>query len=287
MIALGALLIVLRESLEGFLIVSILTGLAAKVGHASAKRYLLAGAGAAVVATLALGVLADEAARASLEASGSEPLFAAGASLLAVAILTYMIVWMYRHTMSLVAEMRSRAKSAVQVGRPIALFLLAFAAVGREGVETVLFLASLAPTTPGVELAASAAIGFAASALLAYLVFSGIVRLNVSRFFAASGVLLIFFAGGLLAGALQDLSEAHVLPALAPAWSTKAFLDEDGVLGGLLHALVGYLDSPSWVEAGAYVLYALGVGGWYLRGVRLHLRHHVEAAEEAVEKRVA
>jgi high-affinity iron transporter len=279
MISLDATLIVLRESLEGCLIVSILTGLAAKLGHPGARRPLLLGAAAAVVGAVLLGFLADETARTFLERSGSEALFAAVAGIVAVAILTYMIVWMYRNTLALVAEMRGKAKGIVEVGKPLALFLLAFVAVGREGIETVLFFGTLAPTTGGATLALSALVGFAASALLAFLLFRGIVRLNLSKFFAATGALLVLFAGGLLAGAVGDLSEAHVLPEMASAWSTKAILDEDGALGGLAHALVGYADSPNWLQVLAYVGYAAGVGAWYLRGVWRHARHHGGVAE--------
>lgn len=268
-----ALLIVLRESLEGFLIISILTGLVVKFGKPESKRYLLLGAGAAIVATLLLGALTDAAARQFLEESGSEPLFAAGAALLAVMILTYMVVWMYKHTLSLVADIRGKAKHAAEVGAPIALFLLAFAAVGREGIETVLFFATLAPTTSTASLVMSALVGFVISTVLAYLVFNGIVRLNVSKFFAASGILLVLFGGGLLASALHGLGEAHVLPELAPAWSTKALLDEESTSGSIVHATTGYMDSPTWLEAGAYVAYVAGVGAWYLRGIRLHLKN--------------
>lgn len=265
-----ATLIVLRESLEGFLIVSILTGLAVKFGKAETKRYLLGGALAAVVATILLGVTTDAAAREFLEESGSEALFAAGAALIAVAILTYMIVWMYKHTITLVAQMRGKAKSAVEVGKPSVLFLLAFVAVGREGIETILFFATLAPTTTAMTLVLSTIVGFAVSALLAYLVFSGIVRLNIQKFFAVSGILLVLFAAGLLASAVHGFSEAHLLPESSPAWSTKSILDEDSLAGGTIHAVLGYRDSPTWLEAIAYVAYALGVGAWYLRGIRLH-----------------
>lgn len=279
MISPEATLVVLRESLEGFLIVSILIGLAVKFGKPETKRYLLGGALAAVGATIVLGLLTDAAARDFLEESGSEALFAAGAALLAVAILTYMIVWMYKHTITLVAEMRSAAKSAVEVGKPVMLFLLAFAAVGREGIETILFFATLAPTHTPLTLLLSTIVGVAASGVLAYLVFSGIVRLNVQQFFAASGILLVLFAAGLLASAVHGFSEAHLIRETGRAWSTKAILDDDGFVGGLLHAVLGYRDSPTWLEAASYAAYAIGIGTWYLRGVRLHLKGGGQPAE--------
>lgn len=274
-----ATLIVLRETLEGFLIISILTGLVVKFGRPETKRHLLAGAGAAVVATLLLGIATDAAARDFLDRSGSEALFAAGAALVAVAILTYMIVWMYKHTLTLVAQMRSKAKSAVQVGKPAILFLLAFVAVGREGIETVLFFATLAPTSTAGTLMLSTVVGFSVSALLAYFVFNGIVRLNIQKFFAASGILLVLFAGGLLASAVHGFSEAHFIPEMSPAWSTKTILDADSIAGGLASAVFGYRDSPTWLEVTAYAAYAIGVGAWYLRGIRLNMKADAEPAE--------
>lgn len=267
-----ATLIVLRESLEGFLIISILMGLVVKFGKPETKKHLLAGALAAIVGTILLGVLTDQAAREFLEESGSEALFAATAAVIAVGILTYMVVWMYKHTLALVREMRARAKSVVEVGKPLALFGLAFVAVGREGIETILFFATLAPTTSALTLTLSTIVGFAASVLLAYLVFNGIVRLNIQKFFGVSGILLVLFAGGLLAGALHGFSEAHLLPEMEPAWSTKSLLDEDGTIGGIVHAVIGYRDSPTWPEALAYLAYVASVGAWYLRGVRIHTR---------------
>ena len=264
-----ATLIVLRESLEGFLIISILLGLATKFGRPSARTPLLAGAATAVAATILLGLATDAAVRTFLEESGSEALFAATAATVAVGILTYMIVWMYKHTITLVADMRGAAKAAVEIGKPLALFVLAFVAVGREGIETILFFATLAPTTAALTLVISALSGFAASALMAYVVFRGIVRLNLQKFFAASGVLLILFAAGLLAAAFHGFSEAHLLPEMDPAWSTKGILDEDGFVGGLASAILGYRDSPTWLEAAAYVAYAAGMGAWYLRGIRI------------------
>lgn len=56
---------------------------------------------------------------------------------------------------------------------------------------------------------------------------------------------------------------------MEPAWSTKAILDEEGLVGGLASAILGYRDSPTWLEAGAYVAYAAGMGAWYLRGIRV------------------
>jgi len=243
-----ATIIVLRESLEGFLVIGILAGLIDKFGQPASKKYLVAGALAALAATVMLGVVSDAAAREFIEESGGEALFAASTALVAVVILTYMVVWMYRHTLSLVRDIRVHAKSAVEVGRPMMLFLIAFATVGREGIETVLFYATLAPTTSAAALILSALAGLAVSAVLALLVFKGIVRLNVQRFFAISGVLLVLFAGDLLAGAVHGFAEAGMLPEVA------------------------------WLELAAQLAYVGGVGFWYLRGMRVHARGLGKAA---------
>lgn len=277
MISAPATLIALRESLEAFLIISILAGLATKLGHREARGPLLWGSGAALGATIVAGFLLDTAARELIESSGSAEAFEGIASLLAVGILTYMIVWMYRHTLSMVEGMRQHAHAALASGRPLLFFALGFVAVAREGLETILLFATLASTTTASALLLSGLVGLAASAVTAWLVFSGIVRLNIKKFFAVSGVLLIFFAGGLLMTSVHEFAEVGVVPETANAWNTEPLLDQHSAVGSLVKAVFGYREKPSILEAAAYFLYVLGLGAWYLRGVHLLGRHGIAA----------
>ncbi|MBI4392836.1 MAG: FTR1 family protein [Euryarchaeota archaeon] len=267
MVSADATLIVLRESLEAFLIISILTGLVVKLGRPEMKRHLLMGAGAAALLSVVAGVLIDSTARDFFATSGSAEAFEGVASLVAVAILTYMVIWMYRHTIGLVTELRKKAVGAIDAGKPLVFFSIAFVAVAREGLETVLFFATLAPTISAADLLLSALIGLAISGIIAYLVFTGIVKLNINRFFAATGVLLILFAGGLFATAVHEFSEVGWVPESGKAWNTEGVLDQQSTEGSLVKAVLGYRESPTYLEAAAYFAYVLGMGAWYLRGI--------------------
>ena len=272
MLAPDATLIALRESLEAFLILSILAGMAVKFGRPEARRPLLAGALAAVALSVVAGVAIDALARDFFETSGSAELFEGVATLVAVVILTYMVVWMYRHTVTLVGELHQRARAAFAVGASGVLFTLAFVAVAREGLETVLFYATLASSTPASDLLLSAIVGIGASAIVAALVFTGIVRLDFQKFFAITGLLLVVFAGGLLATTIHEFAEVGILPETPHAWNTESILDQHSTTGSLVKAVFGYRESPTYAEAGAYFLYVLALGTWYMRGIRLALK---------------
>ncbi len=268
MVYTDAVLVTLRESLEAFLIIGVFAGLATKLGAPRTRRHLYAGAFVALVVSVLAAVGIDRLAREIYESTGSAEVFEGVASLLAVAILTYMIAWMYQHTQRLTEVLRGDVTRAVRAGRPLVLFSIAFVAVLREGLETALFLGALAPDRAPGALALSAVAGFAASAIAAYMLFTGIVSLSIRQFFAVSGGLLVLFAGGLLATGVHELAEAGLLPTTGAAWSTAALLPQDSTAGFLAKAVFGYRDTPSMLEAGAWLLYVGAVGAWFTDGLR-------------------
>src|SRR5688572_7011476 len=120
-------LVAMRESLEALLILGILLGVATKLGQPQARRPMLWGALAGLALSILLGVLASSVAKQLYERNAEA--FEGFASLLAVAILTYMIVWMYRHTQGMIGALTSKTRDALSVGRPGVLFGLSFVAV--------------------------------------------------------------------------------------------------------------------------------------------------------------
>lgn len=263
-----ATLIALRESLEALLIVGVFAGLAVKLGQPQARRYLYAGAIAAGLASIGLAVAIDRLAREAFERSASAELFEGVASLLAVAILTYMVVWMRGHTHALVAGLEGGARDAVLRGRPVVLFSIAFVAVAREGLETALFYGAIAPGRSLAGLGLSALLGLAASAVIAGLLFLGVIRLSIRRFFAVTGLLVVLLAGGLLATGVHELAEVGVLPETPIAWSTASILSQDSTAGSLAKAVFGYRHEPTLLELAAYVAYVSALGIWFARGIR-------------------
>lgn len=272
----GVAIVALRESLEALLVCGILAGIVAKLGHPEARRPIVIGGLLGVAVSVAVGIVAYDVAGGLSGRFG--PAFEALASLLAVAILTYMVVWMYRHTQHTIGTLHAKAKDAVLSKRSSVLLGLAFVVVVREGLETVVFIAAQAAQTTPAEVLLGLAIGIAVALALAALVFRGVLRLSIERFFAITGVLLILIAGGLLGYGAHEAAEAGWLPETGQVFDASGFLphkcpQNDAnetqvtagcVAGGLLYGLVGYRATPAWLDLLAWAAYVGAMTAWYL-----------------------
>lgn len=273
-------LIILRESLEAFLIVSIFAGMAVKMGRPQARRFLYFGTVAALLLTVVAGAAITETMSLTLEENGAEPVFVGVVSLVAVAVITYMVVWMYRNTLTMMSGMHERTATAFSAGKPSVLFGLAFVAVIREGMEAVILIPTVQAGTGALGVILSAAAGLTASALLGVVIFKGFVRLSLSRFFAVSGLLLIVFGAGLAGTAVHELTADRLIEGNAhwQAWDlSSVFPDEDG-LGAILESTIGYHAAPSWLDVLAYCGYLGGMLTWYIRGTS-GKRHHAKPSD--------
>ena len=188
--------------------------------------------------------------------------------LVAATVLTYMTFWMRNHARSLSKELRARADAALDGRARWGLGLLAFQAVGREGLETVVFTLAIIFSTSTAGALSGAVIGLAGSLVIAFVIYRLGHRLNLARFFTVIGVLLMVFAAGLLADAVENLQELGWLPVLdAPMWHSARLLSEDSAFGDVLHSFFGYSDAPTPLQLLVYVGYLAVVVVAYL-GVR-------------------
>jgi high-affinity iron transporter len=273
-----ALLITLREGLEAALIVGIILAYLAKTGNRAKSGAVWLGTGGSVVLSLLAG------AAIFVTAGGiegrAEEIFEGGAMFTAAAVLTYMIFWMRRQAINIRAHLQAQVQTALESGSLWALGLLAFVAVGREGVETALFLFAATKTTTPFSAAAGGLLGVSAAVVLGYLLYRGTTRLNLRAFFSVTSVLLLLFASGLLAHGVHEFYEAGLIPPLVETlWNTNAYLHEDSPLGSFLKALFGYNGNPSLVEVLAYTGYLLLVGwGYFRRPTARELRPSTERA---------
>lgn len=235
-------LVVLRESFEAFLIVGILVGIVNKLGAPELRKRIFAGTAAGIVASILVGAVLLTLASELRE--DYEVWIEFLAAYLAVAVLTYMVVWMYKHTQELMGGMHAKVKAALESGALGALFLIPFIAVLREGFETVLFLAADPEAPEGLMLWAALGLGVLAAALAGVLLFAGIIRFNVEKFFTVTGALLVAFG----------------------AWILQYGTHEGGELleqVGPLHDVGEFVAGPgSWIVAGLYLVAMLA---WYLR----------------------
>jgi len=252
---LATLVIFLREGVEASMIIAILLAYLNRIGRRDHFRDVFIGVGAALLLATAGGAVAYETIR-SYDGSRVQTIFETITFLVAATVLTYMTFWMRNHARSLSKELRARAEAALDGRARWGLGLLAFQAVGREGLETVVFTLAIIFSTSAAGALTGAVIGLAGALCIAFVIYRLGHRLNLSRFFRVIGVLLIFFAAGLLANAVENLQQLGWLPVLEePMWHSGRLLSENSALGDVLHSFFGYSDAPTPLQLLVYVAY--------------------------------
>jgi high-affinity iron transporter len=268
---LATLVIFLREGIEASMIVAILLAYLDRLGRREHFKDVFLGVGAALLLATAGGVAAYLTIR-SYDGSRVQTIFETVTYILAAAVLTYMTFWMRNHARSISTELRSKAEAALDGKARWGLGLLAFQAVGREGLETVVFTLAIIFSTSTAGALTGAVIGLAGSLVVAFIIYRLGHKLNMSRFFTVIGCLLMVFAAGLLADTVENLQELGWLRVLnGPMWHTGRILSEDSSFGDVLHSFFGYSDSPTPLQLIVYVAYLAIVIAAFL-GLRAALR---------------
>lgn len=262
-----AALIALREGLEAFLIVGILLGFVTKLGRLDARKWVWFGLGVGVVASIILGVLVQFFLLDLFENQGGGAWFELGAALVAVGVLTYMVFWMWKHTRSLMVELREKVGAALEQNMLWAVAALVFFSTLREGLEVVLFYAALAARNSTFDLIWSGALGMLLSAGIAFAIFRTTISFNLQKFFAVTGILLVFVAAGLLVHSVHAAMDIGLLPHQDAIWDSSATLSDDSAVGRVLHAMFGYTAQPNLLQALLYFGYLFGVSIPYLAGI--------------------
>ena len=200
----------LREGFEASLIVGIVLAFLNRSGRREGFAAVWAGTISALLLSVATAGL--------LFAVGAElqgraaALFEGGAKLFAASLLTWMIFWMRRQARTIKRELEEQVEHALATGSALALALVAFFGVLREGVETALFLFGTVEGSNKLLASTSATVGLAGAVLLGYAFYRGAARLNLRRFFTVTSVLLLLFAGWLLAQGLHELADGGLFP---------------------------------------------------------------------------
>jgi len=268
-------LIGLREGLEAALVVSILVAYLVKTERTHLLPRIWAGVGVAVAVSLAFGAALTYGPRGlTFEA---QELIGGLLSIVAVGFVTWMIFWMARAARGLGGELRGAVDRAADGGR-WSLVIVAVLAVGREGLETALFLwaATNAATrdavgavTPTWEPLLGAALGLLTAVVLGVLIYKGAVSVNLSTFFTWTGGFLIVIAAGVLAYGVHDLQEAGFLPGLNNLlFDVSDTIDPNSWYGALLKGVFNFSPQTTRLEAAAWLLYLVPVMTIYLYQMR-------------------
>ncbi|MCI3278411.1 iron uptake transporter permease EfeU [Streptomyces cylindrosporus] len=275
--AFPSFLIGLREGLEAGLVVSVLVATLVRAGARSRLPQVWTGVLAAIALAMSFGAVLTFTA-ASLSATAQES-FGGTLSVIAVAFVTGMVFWMRRSARSLSGEIKERVTGALGMGAGV-LILTSFLAVGREGLETALFLwttAQAAGETAGPLT--GAAIGLVLATGLCWALYRRVLRINLSRFFTATGAVLIVIAAGVLGYGLRDLQEGGLLPGRAAyAFDLSGSVDAGSWYSALVQGVFNLTPAMTWLQVVGYGGYLAVVMALFVRGAR------VTEPEPAAEK---
>ncbi|MEU9191005.1 iron uptake transporter permease EfeU [Streptomyces sp. NPDC048484] len=260
----GNYLIGLREGLEASLVVCILIAYLVKTDRREALKPIWIGIGAAVALALGFGF--------ALEFGSQELTFEAqealggSLSIIAVGLVTWMVFWMRRTARHLKSELHGRLDAALAMGTG-ALVATAFLAVGREGLETALFVwASVRASNDGTQgPLIGVLLGILTAIVLGYLFYRGAVRINLARFFTWTGGMLVVVAAGVLAYGVHDLQEADFLPGLTnKAFDISETVPPDSWYGTLLKGVLNFQPDPTVVQVVVWFAYLVPTLAFFL-----------------------
>ena len=247
----------LREGLEASLIVGIIAAFLTQRGERRALRPMWVGVGVAVGLCLAAAVALEFVNRnlPHQQQEGLETILA----LVAVAGVSYMVVWMRRHSRELKGTLEQQAATALMRGSVVALAAMAFFAVLREGLETAVFLlAVFANSSRPAATGTGALLGIMVAVVLGYALYRGGIRINLGRFFRVTGFVLVLVAAGLLATAVHTAHEAGWLNAFqAQAFDIQWLVAPGSVRAALLTSMLGLQPIPTVGETIVWLLYAI------------------------------
>jgi len=257
-------LIGLREGLEATLVVGILIAYVVRTGRRDLLPAVWTGVAVAVVVSLGFGALLTFGPQ-NLTFEAQEAI-GGTLSIAAVGLITWMIFWMARTARHLRANLQHGLDDAIAAGKH-AVVVMALLAVGREGLETALFLwAGAKATGASTSPLLGAAIGLTSAVVLGWLVYRGAVRLDLRVFFAWTGLFLVVVAAGVLAYGVHDLQEAGILPGLhSLAFDVSSTIPPSSWYGTLLKGVVNFSPATTWLQAIAWTAFIVPTGYAFIR----------------------
>ena len=232
-------LIALREGVEAALIVGVVAAYLVKVGRRNLLPKVWFGVIIAAALPLSLGAIMTWGPY-TLSFQAQE-ILGGTLSLVAVAMVTWMILWMSSNSRQFARKLREDTAAQLASGSDWGVVWIAFIAVAREGIETALFVWATIKSSAENAIAAPAlgvVTGLLVAVVIGWLIYTGAARINLSIFFNITGLLLIFVAAGIVSYGIGDLQEASVIP----GWGTHIY-DIPAYLDGSVYS---WLTTSSW-----------------------------------------
>lgn len=257
----SSFIITFREMFEVSLIVGIILSYLARTKQTQYNNVVyfgvIAGITASIIGALLFNILAG-----GFEGR-AEQIFEGITMLTGAILLTTMIFWMMKQK-HVAIHLEQKIAQKINELRKYGLFLLAFMAVLREGIETVIFLEAASFVSEENNLFGALG-GIIAAIFLGYLIFVGSKKINIKRFFDATSILLILFAAGLVSHGMHEFEEANLISSIKEnVWDINPEINQDGsypalhergIVGSIFKGLFGYNGNPSLTEVLSYIIY--------------------------------
>ncbi|WP_328360274.1 FTR1 family protein [Mycobacterium sp. NBC_00419] len=260
----GSGLIGLREGLEAGIVVMVLVAFLVKSQRRDALKWVWLGVAAALAMTVGV-FLVIQYGTYTIKDLAAEAI-AGVASLVAVAIVTSMVLWMRKASAGLSGELRAGMSRALETGAA-AVFMLAFLAVGREGFETALFMVGYAEAETAWPLL-GLLVGVAVAAAIACGMYAGAVRINLAKFFKYTGAFLIVVAAGILSYGVGALQTVGWLPGLGTkAFDITSWFNWSSWYGEIIQGVFNVTPTPTVLQLIAWLAYLALVLTVFLRPV--------------------
>ncbi|MCC2277204.1 FTR1 family protein [Streptomyces sp. ET3-23] len=275
----GNYLIGLREGLEASLVVCILVAYLVKTGRKDALPPVWTGIAVAVLLSMGFGAVLQYGSQ-TMTFEAQEAL-GGSLSVVAVGLVTWMVFWMRRTARHLKKELHGKLDAALAMGTT-ALVVTAFLAVGREGLETALFIwTAVQATDDGVRPLVGALLGLLTAVVLGWLFYRGALKINLAKFFTWTGGMLVVVAAGVLAYGFHDLQEAGILPGLgSKAFDVGEQVPADSWYGTLLKGVFNFQPDPTWLQVAVWALYLVPTLVVFLLPARARVAQPSPAATE-------
>jgi high-affinity iron transporter len=258
----GSALIGVREGLEAGIVVTILIAFLVRSERRDALKWVWFGVAAAIAMTIGV-FLVIQYGENTISGLAAEAI-AGIASLVAIAIVTTMVLWMKKAAAGLSGELRGDMARAMETGG-WAMLALAFLAVGREGIETALFMVGYAEAESSWPLI-GLIVGVLIAAVLAYGIYAGAVRINLAKFFKYTGIFLIVVAAGILSYGIGALQTVDWLPGLANrAFDISSWFNWSSWYGEIIQGVFNVTPTPTVLQLICWLAYLVAVLGLFLR----------------------
>lgn len=292
--ALPTFVITLREGVEAALVVGIVLACLKKARQNSLNIWVYSGVGVGIALSAMVGVILANITQ-SLSNSNQpyapafEPLLESVFGLVAIAMLSWMLIWMTKQAKTMKAQVEGAVNYALTKNAGWGIFTLILIAVMREGFETILFI--VAKLNQGIIPAIGSLAGLGVAATMGALLFKWGVRINIRQFFQIMGVFLLLIVAGLVVSSLghfdsamntlaqmnresqslcffyERFTKVHSCVLGGMVWNSSKILPEDQFPGMIFNALFGYTDKLYLVQAIAYVVFLLTIGTMYFRSL--------------------